>query len=114
MLFGLDIQPQSLPDDIPAAAWQLWQTGESRAALSLLYRGALAHWVTHGTARPGSDATEGDCLRLFSASASPAAAAYFSALTQAWQQVAYAGRPPAADSVQRLCENWAAHFGASA
>ena len=114
MLFGLDIQPQSLPDDIPAAAWQLEQAGQSRAALSLLYRGALAHWVTHGTARPGSDATEGDCLRLFSASASPAAAAYFSALTQAWQQVAYADRPPAADSLRQLCDHWAAHFGGRA
>jgi hypothetical protein len=114
MLFGLDILPQSLPDDIPAAARQRWQSGEPRAALSLLYRGALAHWLTHGTARPGSDATEGDCLRLFSASASPAAAAYFSALTQAWQQVAYADRPPAADSLRQLCDHWAAHFGGRA
>jgi hypothetical protein len=114
MLFGLDLQPQSLPDDIPATAWQLGQAGQMREALGLLYRGALAHWVTHGMARPGSNATEGDCMRLFNTTATPEAGAYFSALTQAWQRVAYAGRSPQSDALQQLCANWAVHFGAAA
>ena len=38
----LDIRPDSLPDDIGAAVRALWQRGEARAALSLLYRGALS------------------------------------------------------------------------
>ena len=37
----LDIRPESLPDDIAGAARALWQRGEHRAALSLLYRGEL-------------------------------------------------------------------------
>ena len=35
----LDIRPESLPDDVGAAALALWQRGEQRAALALLYRG---------------------------------------------------------------------------
>ncbi|MEO7728345.1 MAG: hypothetical protein ABIS45_13915, partial [Burkholderiales bacterium] len=41
VLFGLDLRAASLPDDIPAAARALLAQGEMRAALSLLYRGAL-------------------------------------------------------------------------
>ena len=41
----LDIRPESLPDRIGAAAAALWQRGEQRAALSLLYRGALSRLV---------------------------------------------------------------------
>ena len=38
----LDIRPESLPDDIGAAARALWDRGEHRAALALLYRGLLS------------------------------------------------------------------------
>jgi len=41
----LDIRPESLPDNIGAAARALWDTGEHRAALSLLYRGVLSRLV---------------------------------------------------------------------
>ena len=32
----LDVRPESLPDDVGAAAWALWQAGQVQAALSLL------------------------------------------------------------------------------
>jgi len=38
----LDIRPESLPGDIGAAARALWDRGEHRAALALLYRGLLS------------------------------------------------------------------------
>ena len=41
----LDVRPESLPDDVGAAAWALWQAGQVPAALSLLYRGALSRLI---------------------------------------------------------------------
>ena len=41
----LDIRPETLPADIGAAARQLWERGEQRAALALLYRGMLSRLV---------------------------------------------------------------------
>ena len=59
----LDIRPESLPADIGAAVRALWLAGERRAALSLLYRGALSRLV-HSYAVPIGDAsTEGDCVQ---------------------------------------------------
>jgi len=109
-LFGLDIQPQSLPDEVAAEAWRLWQTGQSRAALSLLYRGALAYWVTQRHVELGVEATEGECLRRCSAVATPETGRYFGRLTHAWQYTAYAGRDPDADEMQALCRQWDGHF----
>lgn len=109
-LFGLDIQPQSLPEDVATEAWKLWQTGQPRAALSLLYRGALVYWVTRRHIEMGAQATEGECLRLCSAVASAETGRYFSQLTHAWQHTAYADRHPSADAMQQLCREWDAHF----
>ena len=60
----LDIRPESLPDDIGAAARALWDRGEHRAALALLYRGLLSR-LAHVHRLPIRDSsTEGDCLAL--------------------------------------------------
>ena len=48
---GLDIRPESLPENIGAVALQLLEAGREREALSLLYRGALSRAVhRHGIA----------------------------------------------------------------
>lgn len=109
-LFGLDIQPQSLPENIAEEAWHLWQSGQQRAALSLLYRGALAYLVMHKKIELGIQATEGDCIRLCRACTPQATGDYFSRLTQTWQSVAYAGRQPRSEDMQQLCRHWEAHF----
>ena len=60
-----------LPDDIGAAARALWDRGEQRAALALLYRGMLSR-LAHVHRVPIRDSsTEGDCLAL--AARAPAA-----------------------------------------
>ena len=60
----LDIRPESLPDDVGGAALELWERGEHRAALALLYRGLLSR-LAHLHAVPIRDSsTEGDCLAL--------------------------------------------------
>ena len=110
ILFGLDIQPQSLPDNIVECAWQLYQDGQYRPALSLLYRGALADWARRGSPVLGVYATEGECMYLFRAGAARETGDYFCRLTHAWQNTAYADRQPPIEEMQRLCRDWNLHF----
>lgn len=102
----LDIRPQSLPDDIGAAAASLWQRGHQRAALSLLYRGALSRLVhaQHVPIRVAS--TEGDCIALAEHHLSPASQAFFMRLVSAWQLAAYGGRLPVTAGMLALCNDF--------
>jgi hypothetical protein len=108
-LFGMDIRPESLPAGLDNVAAKLWAEGRIRAALALLYRGALAQLVHRYRAPLSKGSTEGDCLSKAQALLSPAAADYFRRLTRTWLAVAYADLPPApgADS---LCLEWHQHF----
>ena len=106
----LDIRPESLPDDIGAAARALWQRGEPRAALSLLYRGALSRLV-HGHGVPiRSASTEQDCLVLAATRVSPATLDFRSRLVAGWQSGAYAQRALPADRFEALCADFDARM----
>ena len=94
-LFGLDIRPESLPAGLEGVAARLWAEGRIRAALALLYRGALAHLVHRYQAPLAEGATEGDCLRKAREAPAQASADYFARLTRTWLEVAYAGLAPA-------------------
>ena len=108
----LDIRPDSLPDDIAASARTLWQRGEQRAALSLLYRGALSRLVhDHGVAIR-SASTEGECVALARAALPAAGGAFFERLVGAWQIAVYAARWPDAASVGALFDGFDTHFAA--
>ena len=108
VIVGIDIRPESLPSNIPASAWALWQAGDSRGCLSLLYRGALAAMVhDRGVELPAS-ATEGDCVRRVRRHVSSDQADFFERLTNAWQAIAYASRLPQADQARTLCDDWQA------
>ena len=110
----LDIRPESLPDDIAGAARALLRRGEQRAALSLLYRGALSRLVhDHGLAIRAAS-TEGECLRLAQRALPTDAGAYFERLVRAWQTEVYAGRHIDGASREALCVQFDAHFGARA
>lgn len=108
--FGLDIEPQSLPADVEVEAWRLWQAGEPRAALSLLYRATLSHLVTRENLELGPQDTEEDCLRLCRKRLAPEVGAFMTRLTLAWQRIAYAAQPIAHDTARELCADWARHF----
>jgi hypothetical protein len=109
-LFGLDLRPASLPDDIAAAAWAEAEAGRFAAALSLLYRGALVALIErdHVPFRDGD--TENVCLQRVAGSVGQAAYVYFSVLLEAWKASAYAGSPPALANVRVLCQEWKEHF----
>ncbi len=114
MLFGMDVRPESLPDDIPGQARTLWAQGEWAAALSLLYRGALATLIDRDRLELEAGATEGDCLRRVETSPGGELAVYFARLTRAWQRTAYAHRPPGAEEALGLLDSWARYFAAPA
>ena len=112
-LFGLDIRPESLPDNVAEAAYQLWQSGDARGALSLLYRGALSRLAQQENVSLKASDTEGDCLRVVQHTQAPSISGYYAQLTSAWQAVAYAGRAPQAAEGEALCHAYPEHFGAA-
>lgn len=107
----LDIRPESLPRRIGEAAAALWQQGEHRAALSLLYRGALSRLVHQHAVPVRAASTEGECLALAAQRLAPDRSAYFGRLVQAWQVAVYGARLPDTPSVLALCRQFDEQFG---
>lgn len=116
ILFGLELDPDSLPDDVGQYAWLLWQQDKFIAALSLLYRGALSTLVNRDGLRLSNAATEGDCVQILKQSyikqqhEHQDIISYFQSLTQVWQYAAYAHRFPNNEQAHKLCENWPHYF----
>ncbi|SDN34401.1 DUF4129 domain-containing protein [Polaromonas sp. JS666] len=111
---SLDIRPESLPDDVGSAVASLWQRGQRRPALSLLYRGALSRLV-HLHAVPIRNAsTEGECVALSESRLAPPSLDFFARLVAAWQLAAYGGRLPPTAGVLALCAEFDARLGAPA
>ncbi len=110
---GLDIRPESLPDDVAAEAARLWSGGQPRAALALIYRATLSRLVhDHGLA-VSRGASEQDCLQL--TRRQPGLSAGLRELcadcTGLWLRAAWAGEYPAAGQWQQLLSRWQQQFG---
>jgi hypothetical protein len=103
----LDIRPESLPDNIGAAARTLWDSGEHRAALSLLYRGVLSRLVHVHNIPIRDSSTEGDCLRLTATRLREEQRNYVALLIQIWQHAVYGGQQPETASLHTLCDGFA-------
>ena len=119
MLFGLDVRPESLPENVPAAARRLLADGHTREAVSLLYRGALVALIQDGRIEIGRGDTEGECVqrvrRAYAVSHEMAKQAdskadYFAALVKQWQRVAYAREIVSVAEIEPLIESWAVYF----
>ena len=108
----LDARPESvvledekLPADLAGAALALWEQGEGRAALALLYRGSVARVQDLGGQELPHGATEADCLRAaVRLPGSPGEAV--ARVVRAWQQAAYAHRLPDAAAFAALLAAW--------
>lgn len=111
---SLDIRPASLPDDVGAAVAGLWQRGQRRPALSLLYRGALSRLVHLHAVPIRSASTEGECITLSTGRLAPASMGFLAQLVAAWQLAAYGGHLPSTASVLALCAEFDARLGVSA
>ena len=104
----LDIRPESLPENIGAAARSLWDDGHHRAALALLYRGLLSR-LAHVHDIPIADSTtEGDCLALAATHLPSERRDYASRLIRAWQRAVYGREPIETAAVHDLCDGFAA------
>ena len=109
-LFGLALAPESLPDDVAAAASALVRAGRLREALSLLYRGALSVLVHRDHLPLAEGDTEGDCVRAAQNALPATAGDYFARLVHTWTAAAYGGRLPDAGGAEALCREWTPHF----
>jgi hypothetical protein len=107
ILFGMDIRPESLPDDIANECRRLWRAGQHREALSLLYRGALMRLTRHDQIPIHASHTEGDILQLARQHLAGQRIAWLTAVTRAWQELAYAHRTPPDQRIEPLFEDWA-------
>ena len=105
---NLDIRPESLPPNVGAAARKLWEKGEHRAALSLLYRGLLSR-LSHVHRVPILDSsTEGDCLSLLAGRVAPKTGDYATRLVDAWRGFVYGGTAAETPTVHALCDGFSA------
>jgi hypothetical protein len=108
----LDIRPESLPGDVGAAALDLWQRGEQRAALALLYRGMLSRLVHTHSVPIRASSTEGECLALARPRLTEPGARYASRLVDTWAAAVYGARVPTAGVVETLCGEFASALDA--
>ena len=100
-LFGMELAPETLPPDVPAAALKLMEAGKIREALALLYRGSLSRLVHQRGVQLRSSHTELEVLAL-------APSDYLRDLVGAWRACAYADRLPPPQTVTRLAQGYAA------
>jgi len=99
----LDVRPESLPDDVGAAAWALWQADRVPEALSLLYRGALSRLIHQYGVPITASATEGECLELARARLEAPPLRYVTQVVRAWEASIYGGRALSSAMGEALC-----------
>ena len=110
IMFGMDVRPESLPENIVDEARKLWQSEQHREALSLLYRGALIRLINQEKVKLQNSHTEGDVLKHASLKLSESKQSYLKSLTTQWQLIAYAHRSPNESNMQTLFDLWASDF----
>ncbi len=110
VMFGMDVRPESLPTNIVDEARNLWQSGEHRESLSLLYRGALVRLINQEKVKLQNSHTEGDVLRFSAKKLDDTKQNYLKSLTTQWQLIAYAHRSPSEADMQILFEHWSSDF----
>jgi hypothetical protein len=103
----LDIRPESLPDNIGAAARTLWDSGDHRGALSLMYRGLLSRLVHVHNVPIRDSSTEGDTLQLTATRLGEDKRNYVTRLIRIWQHAVYGGQQPETGSLYVLCDEFA-------
>jgi hypothetical protein len=103
----LDIRPEMLPDNIGQAARALWDRGEHRAALALLYRGLLSRLAHVHRLQIRDSTTEGDCLALAGTHLTEQRRAYTAQLVRVWQRAVYGGEDASSSAVYGLCDDFA-------
>ena len=105
-LFGMELAPDSLPEDVAAAAQALALEGRMREALSLLYRGMLSELVHKRAVELLASHTENEVLVLARSALGAGRGNYFENLIATWAACAYARRLPSAAQVEHLAAGY--------
>lgn len=110
-LAGLDLRRESLPRDVVAEARTLWDAGQVKDAVSLLYRASLVVLRDqHGLFIEDGD-TEGRCMRKVTALEVQELGIYFGGLTDRWTRLAYGGEGLGESDFSGLAQGYGTHFG---
>ncbi|THB72992.1 MAG: hypothetical protein D6B28_04490 [Gammaproteobacteria bacterium] len=111
-IFGLDITPESIPDQLSDEVLKLWEEGEHLKALALLYRGYLSKMIHTFNAEIRASYTENDCLNSARkvVTRNSHLISLFSQITDLWLKAAYAHRLPSDASVIDCCRSWRLSF----
>ena len=110
IMFGMDLRPDSLPDDIIGKAKNLWQSKQHRESLSLLYRGALIRLINQENIKLENSYTEGDVIRHSKQQLTTSKQSFLDKLTNSWKLIAYAHRNPSDVEMDNLFESWTKDF----
>lgn len=112
-LFGLEVAPESLPEDVAGEVERLWNE-QPRAALGLLYRALLSR-LLHDFRLPLKSAhTEAEVLNLVSGLEHDELNGFSQRLTGHWQNLAYGHRLPPEPLKAQLCADWRRLFDSGA
>jgi hypothetical protein len=109
-VLDLDIRPDSLPDDVSAAAIELLRAGRLRESLSLLYRASLSSAVHRFGVTLGAHHTEREVLNTVKDALDEARTRYFADLVAVRQRVVYAAEAVPPDTVLSLCGGFSTNF----
>jgi len=103
--------PEKLPADIIGSARRLWQQGQPRPALALLYRGALNVVAQRARLSLSGSATETDCLQFSQNMPDSKDRELFAQLVGLWQQTAWAGNIPSDHDFSTVLERLGRQYG---
>ena len=108
VMFGMDVTPESLPDDVATEAGKLFEH-DPRAAMSLLYRASLTQLIHQFDMPLRNGHTEGEVL-ILTKRVAPAVFGYMEILTHHWVQMAYGHTMPPAMAKDLLCHGYRQTF----
>ncbi len=105
-LFGLDIQKDSVSDDVVAEAQVFWQAGDHRQAVATLLRSSLITLLHEYQCRFFSSDTEAECCERIDQQVSQPISSFMRSLVLVWQRIAYAHIKPDDSEFDQLCLRW--------
>lgn len=105
-LFGLDIQKDTISDDVVAEAKEFWQAGDRRQAVATLLRSSLITLLHEYQCRFFSSDTEAECCERIDQQVSQTISSFMRSLVLVWQRIAYAHIDPNEEEFEQLCGQW--------
>jgi len=105
-VMGMNVERESLPSDVVAAARKLWAEAKYQDAIGLLYRGAISWLINSANLAIEESDTEEECLMRARHLPQETLVSYFVRLTRAWITTAYGDQPPNDEEAGALFDQW--------